>query len=115
MTIVSIFLASGIGAILRYLVQTYSTQTNAVIISNLLGCFLMGGLFVTKVNQDLKTILAIGLCGGLTTFSSLIQQFSSQSEQSQTKAILLIATHVLGDILVYSLGAYLTKKFFPQL
>lgn len=81
-------LAGFVGTIARYglsgLVakrygETFPLGTLAV---NLIGCFLVGLLFYLMqerflVNQNVRTIILVGLLGGFTTFSSLgLQTFT---------------------------------------
>jgi len=78
-------IGSFIGGILRYLISKYiqnsifSTFPYATFTVNIIGCFIIG--FVMGVSQkgtilssDLKLFLAIGFCGGFTTFSTFANE-----------------------------------------
>ncbi len=76
-----IALGGGTGSVLRYLVSLWMARccpspfpvgTFAV---NMLGCFLMGLLLGLAdrhavFNEELRSLLIIGFCGGFTTFST---------------------------------------------
>lgn len=83
---ICVFIGSGIGGVCRFLlsmcvnnrlaglpgaVGVFPWATFAV---NVLGCFLIGVIYGLSDNIDLspavKTMLAAGFCGGLTTFST---------------------------------------------
>lgn len=76
-----VFVGSGIGGVLRYLIslgistiieRDFPFGTLAV---NVLGCIIIGSVILLTdrliINSDFKFLLAIGFCGGFTTFSSL--------------------------------------------
>lgn len=77
-----IFLGGGVGAVLRFLIGKLSTQvfeTNfpvGTLIANLIACLLVGILvyqFNLKLDASQKALymfLVVGLCGGLSTFST---------------------------------------------
>lgn len=80
MTLVWVFLGGGLGATLRYLIGKGVTQCYtgyfpiATLLANVLSCFVLG-LVVFKfsnaiLNQNTKLFLMVGLCGGLSTFST---------------------------------------------
>ncbi len=71
-----IFLGGGIGSILRYSISKYlnSEWAYGTFTANLIGCFLIGilmGMYHKgNLSQELIFLLAVGFCGGLTTFST---------------------------------------------
>ncbi len=76
-----VLLGGGLGATLRYIIcETSSNKFSVlnfpvgILISNLLGCFLIGFLsyclLETKASSYMKLFLLTGFLGGLTTFSS---------------------------------------------
>ena len=76
-----VFLGGGIGAVLRYLISKctllfYKGQFPfSTLLSNILSCIIVG-LFLTalsaskSINPNVKIFVLIGLCGGLSTFST---------------------------------------------
>jgi CrcB protein len=94
------------GVIARRYGETFPLGTLAV---NLLGCFLVGLLFYLMqerylVNQNVRTIILIGLLGGFTTFSSLgLQTFTLlQDNEIALAALNVVASNVLGLLLVWA-------------
>lgn len=86
--------------------ETFPLGTLAV---NLLGCFLVGLLFFLMqerylINQNVRTIILIGLLGGFTTFSSLgLQTFTLlQDNEIALAALNMVASNVLGLLLVWA-------------
>lgn len=86
-------LGGGIGSMLRFIISLFSTKyfdskfPIATITVNVIGSLLIGVIlaYLHKTNtesSDLKFLLAIGLCGGFTTFSTFawenLQLFNNQ-------------------------------------
>jgi CrcB protein len=94
------------GVVARRYGETFPLGTLAV---NLVGCFLVGLLFYLMqerylVNQNVRTIILIGLLGGFTTFSSLgLQTFTLlQDNEIALAALNLVASNVIGLLLVWA-------------
>ena len=94
------------GVVARRYGETFPLGTLAV---NLIGCFLVGFLFYLMqerylVNQNVRTIILIGLLGGFTTFSSLgLQTFTLlQDNEIALAALNVVASNVLGLLLVWA-------------
>ena len=74
-----IFLGGGTGSVLRYLltISIYRQGTTnfpwGTFAVNILGCILIGVFYTLTsrihINNDIRLMLTIGLCGGFTTFS----------------------------------------------
>ena len=81
-----VFLGGGIGSVLRYSVsmlcknalQSHSSANDvfpwATLIVNIVGCFIIGILFMysesLQLTKEIKLLLIAGFCGGFTTFSA---------------------------------------------
>jgi CrcB protein len=94
------------GVVAKRYGETFPLGTLAV---NLIGCFLVGLLFYLMqerflVNQNVRTIILIGLLGGFTTFSSLgLQTFTLLQDNEIALAVLnMVASNVLGLLLVWA-------------
>ena len=84
-TALLIFTGSGVGGVLRYLVQKgfvdagYIHFPAGTFVVNILGCFLIG-LFDALaernnvISPDLRLALTTGFCGGFTTFSTFANE-----------------------------------------
>jgi fluoride exporter len=94
------------GIVARRYGETFPLGTLVV---NLVGCFLVGLMFYVMqerylVNQNVRTIILIGLLGGFTTFSSLgLQTFTLLQDNEIALAVLnMVASNVLGLLLVWA-------------
>jgi fluoride exporter len=99
------------GGALRYLIsavvqnRTQSKFPIGTLFVNIAGCFIIGvllGLFERGhiSNRDLNLLLAIGFCGGFTTFSSFISENMTFMRAGQFE--LLIAHLALSVITGYA-------------
>lgn len=94
------------GVVAKRYGETFPLGTLAV---NLIGCFLVGLLFYLMqerflVNQNVRTIILIGLLGGFTTFSSLgLQTFTLlQDGEFGLAALNLGASNLIGLFMVWA-------------
>jgi len=80
-TALIIFAGSGLGGLLRYLIQKlfvdagYVNFPTGTFVVNILGCFLIGlfNALAEKnnlISTELRLALTTGFCGGFTTFST---------------------------------------------
>lgn len=79
---IAVFVGGGFGSLLRYLmakqyntvVDGYLTFPFGTFIANIVSCFLLGVLMQKHMNGELsdhtKFLLAVGFCGGFSTFST---------------------------------------------
>jgi CrcB protein len=106
-----VFLGGGMGAVLRFLIGKFSTQifeTNfpvGTIVANLLACSLVGFLvyqFNLKLDASQKTLylfLVVGLCGGLSTFSTFsIETFELIKQGNVAFAILNVIISITAGL-----------------
>lgn len=110
-----------IGSILRYLMiivfQDFSMIPFGTMISNIAGCFLIGIVTGLSVNiplfsNETKLFLATGVCGGVTTLSSLIFELGLYYKEKEyfLASFYLIGT-LFGATLAFFAGLKLVEFF----
>lgn len=107
-----IFIGGGLGSVLRFLISHYTHKALhfngfplGTFLVNLLGCLLIGFLssLLAKSDAALRSLLLVGLCGGLTTFST----FSLENLTLwQNQQFLMLSFYILLSILC-GIGAVL--------
>lgn len=112
-----VFAGGGIGAVCRYAISFFMKPYNSIIwgtiTSNIAGCLLLGFLYViltdkTK-NNELWNLLAVGFCGGFTTFSSFILEgYQLEKFASLT---MLAGSIIIGFVALF-LGIYLGRIIY---
>ena len=110
---VSRYLASGLA--IRWFGESFPAGTLAV---NLLGCFLLGGLYhtsqvTTLVSDDWRQWIGIGFLGGLTTFSTFGLETFTRLEDGLWKAAgINVCSNVLLGLVAVWCGVTLTRLLF---
>tara|TARA_B100000989_G_scaffold295687_1_gene277261 strand:+ start:3323 stop:3697 length:375 start_codon:yes stop_codon:yes gene_type:complete len=109
-----IFIGGGLGSIFRFLISKYLEISKgsfpwATLISNFLGCFVIGillswGLKNQNFRSDIFLFMTIGFCGGLTTFST----FSAEN-------ILFLKSGDYFNFIAYSLSSLIGGILFVGL
>ncbi len=116
-----------LGAIFRYL-TTLATQGISLtfpygtLISNLLGCFVIGmvatlALGSTLLSTEARLFLMTGVCGGYTTLSSLVFELSRFVDDGEfMNASIYFAATFAGAVLAFYLGTLLVALVLrPQM
>ncbi len=116
-----------LGAIFRYL-TTLATQGISItfpygtLISNLLGCFVIGmvatlAMGSTLLSSEARLFLATGVCGGYTTLSSLVFELSRFVDDGEfMNASIYFAATFAGAVVAFYLGTLLiTLLLRPQM
>lgn len=120
-TILYIALGGAIGSVLRYLTSILVAKywSNlfplATLLTNVLGCFLIGFLIGVLeknnlANSSLKWLLVTGFCGGFTTFSTFgYENISLFQSNNSAMAFGYIALSVLLGLFAVWLGLFVSK------
>ncbi len=117
MTFLLIFLGGGLGAIARYALALLIPHTEgkipyAILVSNLLGCFLIGiayGAIKSHHPQWAYPLIITGFLGGFTTFSSFaLDTHNHITGGFHGVALVYIAITVIGGLSLTYLGIKLT-------
>lgn len=110
-----VFLGSGLGGVLRYQIGSWipskyfpwGTLTANLLASILLGIFFILSLHYLELSKNIRLLLTIGFCGGLSTFSTFSQESLWLLDRNAWLGILYIITSVVSGILLYYIGSKL--------
>ncbi len=121
LNLLAVFVGGGLGACLRYLTGVLisgNLKINlpvATFLVNILGCFLIGFLYVIFVeklqaSKQLKLLLTVGFCGGLTTFSTFSAEVFDMVQNGQllNASAYTVLSVIIGCIAVF-FGGYCAK------
>jgi CrcB protein len=116
-----------LGAVFRYL-TTLATQGISMtfpygtLISNLLGCFVIGivvtlAMGSTLLSSEARLFLVTGVCGGYTTLSSLVYELSRFVDDGEfMHASVYFAATFVGAVIAFYLGTILVALLLrPQM
>lgn len=121
LNLLAVFVGGGLGACLRYLTGVLisgNLKINlpvATFLVNIIGCFLIGFLcviFIEKLqtSKQLKLLLTVGFCGGLTTFSTFSAEVFDMIQNGQllNASAYTVLSVIIGCIAVF-FGGYCAK------
>ncbi len=116
MNYLAVFLGGGIGSLARFGVSRMLTDQSfpfATLVANLLSSFILGvmlGLTLKEENSLLKYLVAIGFCGGFSTFSTFsADTFNLLSTGQLFSALSNIIANVVICLIAIWLGLLLVK------
>lgn len=113
-------LGAAFGASSRYLISLVlnplvSTLAFGTLISNYLGCFIIGLLLAVfahypEISPQWKLLLVTGFLGSLTTFSSFSAEvFEYLNGEKWLMGLEIIGLHLIGGLCFTAIGFYLWK------
>jgi CrcB protein len=125
MTWLMVALGGALGALGRYGLSVWLAPQpgkfpSATFCANVLGCFVMGVLYMLMVNRALLPIswrpfLTVGLLGAFTTFSTFsLEAFWLWQHQQVSLAILYVVATLVACLLAVWAGHYLCGLLIPQ-
>ncbi len=85
-------------------------------IANIIGCFLIGILFAlalkeNRISEEIRLFLAVGFCGGLTTFSTFaVENFAYLNNKSYLVFALYTAASIFFGLVAVWLGSLCIKN-----
>jgi CrcB protein len=105
-----------LGSIARYLITCLFTHLAicselAIFLVNIIGSFIIG-LLIPASSNTLYLLMAVGFCGGFTTFSTFsVQAFQMlQSGQRLTSLVYILASVLISIAFVF-IGIYLSERY----
>src|SRR4030066_875014 len=114
-------LGSGIGGLLRYVISDFVQKNSSSLFPygtltvNVVGSFILGLVIfyldsIKLISSEMRLFLTIGLCGGLTTFSTFSYETVKLIQDSQyLLASANILLNVFVTILAVLLAAFISK------
>ena len=106
LNVIAIFLGGGLGSLLRYFTNLVCPFPTLIV--NIVGSFIMDK---ADISASLKLAITVGLCGGLTTFSTFsLELFKMIEKGGYVQSFGYIILSVLICLLSTGIGAYLAKN-----
>lgn len=113
-TIIIVGAGSCIGGVARYLVgrifkpEVLQSFPWATLIVNVVGCFIIGIIYGYlerhgTLSPQMRTFLAVGFCGGFTTFSSFMNESYTLAS---TQGVITAAAYAAASFALGLLGLY---------
>ncbi|MEP1125096.1 MAG: CrcB family protein [Ilumatobacter sp.] len=96
MTVVLFAVAAGVGAALRHRAEVWVCTWQRLLVVNVAGAALLGWLVENDVRRSTLTVVGVGFCGALTTFSSFALEVRSLGLRAGTAYAALTVACVCG-------------------
>ena len=119
---IAVFVGGGVGSLLRYMLAKHFNPITdgqmlfpyGTFIANLVSCFLLGILINKHLNGQLsdqtKFLLAVGFCGGFSTFSTFGYEIFLYIQKGQLLiGLLYTALSLVLGVLVVGLGLKISE------
>lgn len=114
-----VFIGGGLGAMLRYLLNSLAKGNiiHSTLFVNFIGSLILGFIFYyfaqrLHLSEELRLLLTVGFCGGLTTFSAFAHEnYTLICNGEILKCALYIILSVAITIGAVILGVYFAKQF----
>lgn len=112
-----VFLGGCAGTAARLVLTTYIPHNwYPIVIGNLLGSMILGGLAAYslvahpyKKNSILYALWGTGFCGGLTSMSSFVLQLHLSPANIASQLMLVVISTVVSFVVSYTVGVYTTR------
>jgi CrcB protein len=118
-TILLVAVGGMIGVLARYGLGTSVSPDNVPWMTcaiNVAGSFLLGAVLAwsAELSEPVRSGLAVGFCGGFTTFSTVTVQVFLDGRSGDTGfALLYLAASVAGGLAAAALGYYAGRAILP--
>jgi len=97
-----------IGAIIRYIISAKMNRSSTgsfpygTLLLNLVGAFLFGLLFSSRVGDVYMLVIGTGLIGSITTFSTMNKELYTLQKFPKTWMLYFLITYIGGFLLAYA-------------
>jgi CrcB protein len=115
----AVVLAGSVGSVLRHLLDTALRRNDTwppsgIVAANVVGSFVLAvvsGLATQgRIDHDIRTVIAVGLCGGFTTMSTVALDTRAAIATDRTAAgAANVLLNVVASVLAASIGTWLTR------
>ena len=119
MMYLAVALGGAMGAVMRYSLVMLSGMPSAILMANVLGSFVLGGLLsaqqggVFNLSPIWQGFLMVGILGAFTTFSTFSLEAFVLFQQGEVKqAVAYVIASVFLAILGFALGYRLISFFY---
>lgn len=123
-SLIMVFVGSGLGGIVRYGISIFMAKSpegavpKATLCINIIACFILGAIMgklqnFSSAEQPLYLLMAVGFCGGMSTFSTWSYEHLQLIQQGyySTAILYILSSIILGCVATF-LGFYFIPKMF---